>query len=180
MQLTCPGWHCHWSAVYQWLAECPTSETHNVNGYGTPDWSENTHVTPNILWNHHQDFTVEVDQDGSQCKLLSNHIQITNRKTSKSSKGYMWRLVTGKIKSYHQLHHKIRISDIGFSFNIDIYHTPHLSCSLTEHSIDEGHNGSLQIHFISVATCGFIQVCHQGLHTKKKAGKLCNCYLYKL
>lgn len=48
----------------------------------------------------------------------------------------------------------------------------YLSCSLAEHSIDERHDGSLQIHFISVATCWSVQVSHQSLHTKHKVYKL--------
>lgn len=43
----------------------------------------------------------------------------------------------------------------------------HLSCSLAENSIDEGHDGSLQINFISVTTCGSVQICQQGLHTNR-------------
>lgn len=39
---TCLEWHFHGSAACQWLAECPTSETRNVNGSGTPDWSDDT------------------------------------------------------------------------------------------------------------------------------------------
>lgn len=60
---TCPGWRFHVRAVCQWSAGCPTSETHNVNGSGIPDWSEKT-------WNpsgnhHHGDHTV-ADQNKSK------------------------------------------------------------------------------------------------------------------
>lgn len=60
---TCPGWRFHVRAVCQWSVGCPTSETHNVNGSGIPDWSENT-------WNpsgnhHHRNHTV-ADQNKSK------------------------------------------------------------------------------------------------------------------
>lgn len=44
----------------------------------------------------------------------------------------------------------------------------HLSCSFTEHSIDEGHDGRLQVHFVSVASGGSIQVYQQSLDTDTK------------
>lgn len=43
---------------------------------------------------------------------------------------------------------------------------PHLACSLAEHSVDEAHDGSLQINFISVTACWSVQVRHECLHTK--------------
>lgn len=44
----------------------------------------------------------------------------------------------------------------------------HLSCSLAQHGVDEGHDGSLQVDLIFVAACGSVHVHHQGLPTKDK------------
>lgn len=47
----------------------------------------------------------------------------------------------------------------------------YLSCSLTEDSIDEGHDGRLEADLVSVAACAPVQVVQKGLCEKQRRFK---------
>lgn len=55
-------------------------------------------------------------------------------------------------------------SKLVFCFNTKrIMMVPHLSGSLAEDSVDEGHDGRFEVHLVPVTTCAPVQVSHESL-----------------